>query len=129
MKLPQRLLARLLLLIVAASALFPGQLLLACAAEAVPAMHHAAATGHAMTMAQDSAADDCGGCPGEQAPLPCDDAQHLCCPGHLPGYPPAVAGETPAVPVGIRLIADRRLDDFSSRVPEGLERPPRPVTA
>ena len=129
MKLPRRLLARLLLLIVAASALFPAQLPLAYAAEAAPAMHHAvAAAGHAMTMAHD-AADDCGGCPGEQAPTPCDDAQHLCCPGHLPGYPPAVVGNAPAVPLGTPLIADRRLDDFSSRVPEGLERPPRSVTA
>lgn len=134
MKFTRRLLARFLLLIVVASVLFPASLPSALAqgvGEAV-AMQEGGHDHHAAAMAQMHAAmdDACDACPDhDQAPAPCDDVQHQCCPGHLSGYPatPAVVALLPA-PAATPVV-DRRPDGFPSRVPEGLERPPRTVSA
>jgi len=134
MKSIRRLLARCLLLIVVASVLFPATLPRALAqgvGEAV-AMQEGGHDHHAGAMAQMHAAmdDDCDACPDhDQTPAPCDDVQHQCCPGHLSGYPatPAVVALLPA-PAATPVV-DRRPDGFPSRVPEGLERPPRTVSA
>lgn len=136
MKSIRRLLARCLLLIVVASVLFPATLPRALAqgvGEAV-AMQEGGHDHHAGAMAQMHAAmdDACDACPDhdhDQAPVPCDDVQHQCCPGHLSGYPatPAVVALLPA-PAATPVV-DRRPDGFPSRVPEGLERPPRAVSA
>lgn len=57
---------------------------------------------------------------------PCGDLQHRCCPGHVLGH---LASGLPAIhivqPIVSALAVDRDPSRFSSRIPEGLERPPR----
>ncbi len=79
---------------------------------------HDAAAGHA--------ADDCAGC-GDLASGECSDMQHHCCPGHVLGHLPASLRA-----VGVFVLAmndsfalDGAAARFSTRIPEGLERPPR----
>ena len=63
----------------------------------------------------------------EAAQLACDDAQHHCCPGHILGHMPGglVAGLQLPLPDAANAAVDAAQRPFSSRVPEGLERPPR----
>ncbi|MPN64124.1 hypothetical protein SDC9_211895 [bioreactor metagenome] len=134
MKFTRRLLAHFLLLIVAASVLFPATLPRALAqgvGEAV-AMQESGHDHHAGAMAQLHASTDeaCDGCADhDQAPAPCDDVQHQCCPGHLSGYPATSAVVALLAAPAATPVVDRRPDGFPSRVPEGLERPPRAVSA
>lgn len=72
------------------------------------------------------AADDCSGC-GDLTAGDCSDAQHHCCPGHVLGHLPA---SLRAVGVFVLALNDSFALDgaaarFSTRIPEGLERPPR----
>ena len=69
---------------------------------------------------------DCAGCDSHAA-APCDDLRHHCCPGHVLGHMSGGISSvsTPVVPVLRVFAVDGQPDRFSSRVPEGLERPPR----
>jgi hypothetical protein len=96
-----------------------------------PAMHashdaHAGHEGHAEP-GHDTCASDCA----EHAQEPCADTRHHCCPGFILGH---LLGGTvdslmPAIPTGSSLVLIGRDAPFSSRVPEGLERPPRASAA
>lgn len=83
---------------------------------------------HEEASAHSQGTNECNGCTGPVAAA-CDDIQHHCCPGHVLGHLPASLGAhavfvlTPASSLA-RIGQSAR---FSSRVPEGLERPPRPV--
>lgn len=59
---------------------------------------------------------------------PCGEMQHHCCPGHVLGH---LASGLPVIhiaqPTVSALAVDRDPSRFSSRIPEGLERPPRPA--
>lgn len=93
-----------------------------------PAVHsHDVHQAYAAETAHAACGSDCDMAAAEH----CNDSRHHCCPGvmfgHLLGGPaesfqPAVFAGASAVPVG----RDAR---FSSRVPDGLERPPRAVLA
>lgn len=67
------------------------------------------------------AADACPGC-GD-----CPDPQHSCCPGHVLGHLPASlhAQGVFVLALGDSFALDGAARRFSSRIPEGLERPPR----
>ena len=93
--------------------------------EAVPAMaehEHAAMlemddhAGHDMSAAADQAVADC-----------CAEPQHQCCLGHQLGHP---QGSSFALfmPPGTAAIAMLLSERFLTRVPEGLERPPRSLS-
>lgn len=62
-----------------------------------------------------------------QGEAPCADSQHHCCPGHQLGHLPGgvTAAQVLGLPLVLRLIGGDSDARFSSRVPEGLERPPR----
>ena len=70
--------------------------------------------------------DACPGC-GDHAQPACDDGQHHCCPGHVLGHMPGglTAGFSLPTPDGDNALVDARQGSFSSRIPDGLERPPR----
>ena len=89
-------------------------------------MHHApqqaeeSCHGHAMK--GDALASD------THASSPADgDLQHHCCPGHVLGHLQAGLGQGLALPLprAGRATVDRAETAFSSRAPDGLERPPR----
>lgn len=98
-------------------------------AEQVGPAEHAASV--ASSDDQAVMADDCSACPGHAADAsPCHDQQHHCCPGHLAAYPPLAASLLPMHPLPRDLLTvDRAPQRFSSCVPAGLERPPRPAIA
>ncbi|MCK6390744.1 MAG: hypothetical protein L6Q40_06940 [Azonexus sp.] len=85
--------------------------------------HHA----HAMaTTAHDAPCTDCDH--GDQAP--CAVQHHHCCPGHVLGHlASSVALGHGVLPIGAFLAVDRDTSEFSSRSPEGLERPPKSAFA
>lgn len=70
--------------------------------------------------------EECPGC-GEHAQPACDDAQHHCCPGHVLGHMPGglAAGLSLPTPDAGNATVDAPQRPFSSRIPDGLERPPR----
>jgi uncharacterized protein involved in copper resistance len=57
----------------------------------------------------------------------CPDLQHHCCLGHQLGHPQGntISQLLPATPAAIATVLSER---FLTRVPEGLERPPRSVS-
>jgi hypothetical protein len=89
--------------------------------------HHAAPTQPVHESA--SVGDECAGCAGHESP--CDDLQHYCCPGHVLSHFSATLHGIPSflLPISRSATVDRSNRRFSSRVPEGLERPPRSVFA
>ncbi|MBP5987373.1 MAG: hypothetical protein KA538_09330 [Azonexus sp.] len=74
----------------------------------------------------DAHGDD-GPAHADHAQAACDDAQHHCCPGHILGHMPGglAAGLQLPAPDGSNATVDAPQLAFSSRIPEGLERPPR----
>ena len=76
------------------------------------------------------ASTDLGNCNGSDMP-PCDDLAHHCCPGHVLSHLSAALLAAPSflLPISQNIAVDRSNRQFSSRVPEGLERPPRAVFA
>jgi len=64
---------------------------------------------------------------GDHAEAVCDDAQHHCCPGHVLGHMPGglAAGLHLPLADAANATVDAPQRAFSSRIPEGLERPPR----
>lgn len=85
---------------------------------------------HAHTGSMDCADMDLGACGSSEMP-PCDDLQHHCCPGHVLSHLSATLQAAPSflLPLSRTVAVDRSSRQFSSRVPEGLERPPRVVFA
>lgn len=73
---------------------------------------------------------DCGACDG-LASEDCDDLQHHCCPGHVLGHLSAsfLANGQVVFPALVQLAVDRENRRFSTRIPEGIERPPRSFSA
>ncbi|UCV12940.1 hypothetical protein KI614_06970 [Dechloromonas denitrificans] len=69
---------------------------------------------------------DCDGCDSHAA-APCDDLRHHCCPGHVLGHMSGgiTSISTPILPLPRLFAVNGQTDRFSSRIPEGLERPPR----
>ena len=57
----------------------------------------------------------------------CADVQHQCCLGHQLAHPQGNAVSL-ILPEGSAIVPLYRADSFLSRVPEGLERPPRPIS-
>ena len=120
-----RLISRYLLLVMLAAAISPS-----FGWEAVPAMaerehammagmenHHA---GHEMPAEVSNTADQAdAAC--------CADVQHQCCLGHQLGHPQgnSVSLLLPPSPAAVAMATSER---FLTRVPEGLERPPRPLS-
>ena len=120
-----RLISRYLLLVMLATAISPS-----FGWEAVPAMtepehammagmenHHA---GHEMSAEVSNITD--------QADVACcADVQHQCCLGHQLGHPQgnSVSLLLPPSPAAVAMASSER---FLTRVPEGLERPPRPLS-
>ena len=89
-------------------------------------MHHAPQLAeencHGHAMKGDALASD------THASSPADgDLQHHCCPGHVLGHLQAGLGQALALPLprASRATVDRAETAFSSRAPDGLERPPR----
>jgi hypothetical protein len=74
----------------------------------------------------DAHGDD-GPVPADHAQAACDEAQHHCCPGHVLGHMPGGLASGPQLPVpdAGNATVDATQQRFSSRIPEGLERPPR----
>ncbi len=94
--------------------------------EAVDGMAaHEHATAHEMGMAHGDA-HDCDDCPGHEAATG-GDLDHHCCPGHVLGHFPGglQAGLNFMLPQAGSVAVDGPARRFSSRIPEGLERPPR----
>lgn len=79
------------------------------------AVHHAA-----------DDADDCGGCAGHDS-VACGDTMHHCCPGHVLGHLPGGVGQGLALmpAPGRDFLPVGAVDRYASRIPDGLERPPR----
>ena len=120
-----RLISRYLLLVMLAAAISPS-----FGWEAVPAMaerehammagmknHH---PGHEMSAEVSNINDQAdAAC--------CTDVQHQCCLGHQLGHPQgnSVSLLLPPSPAAVAMATSER---FLTRVPEGLERPPRPLS-
>lgn len=74
------------------------------------------------------AEEDCHGhAMSAQAPHTEGELQHHCCPGHVLGHLQAGLGQALALPLpqASRATVDLADTAFSSRAPDGLERPPR----
>lgn len=125
-----RLLSRILLLVMLATVFAPG-----FGWEALEG-----STPHTEVVVVSLAAAETGDCHGhhqmaadghqtthEAPPAAGGEVSHHCCPGHVLGHLPAGVSTTLvlASPQGDRLTVDRAARAFSSRIPEGLERPPR----
>lgn len=91
----------------------------------------ALADGHAYDGGHDHHGHDAHGDAGpvhaDHAQAACDDGQHHCCPGHVLGHMPGglTAGFSLPTTDGDNALVDARQGSFSSRIPDGLERPPR----
>ena len=121
-------LARLLLAIMLATVLAPGfgweaaggaeaHDLSALVAMADAHDGHAMHDGHPSHQADAAAAD-------------CQDVSHHCCPGHVLGHLSGCLNGGLSLPQAAADVAVDGVDPrFSSRIPEGLERPPRAVAA
>lgn len=92
-----------------------------------------ATMGHELAASQpETMADDCHEHHGPAASQPeearaAGDLDHHCCPGHVLGHLlGGTSGNALRVPPAeCRFAVDASCGAFSSRVPEGLERPPR----
>jgi len=102
------------------------------AAEGLATHEHATMAGHEVdAMDHHGAAPaDCDGCLGHE-PAGCAETQHHCCPGHQLAHLQggiADALQLP-MPASATSLSDNAASRFTSRVPEGLERPPRLLSA
>lgn len=91
--------------------------------------HVALASGASDAMS--SMMEDCTDCPGHapDSSPPCHDQQHHCCPGHLVAYPALAASLVMQSRPRDLIAVDWAPQHFSSRIPAGLERPPRLAVA
>jgi hypothetical protein len=92
--------------------------------------HHGHAGHDSHTQDHDATMHDgCGdACSGQDA---CADTLHHCCPGHVLGHLLGGTGErsAPVIVAGASVVPVASAACFSSRIPEGLERPPRASAA
>lgn len=90
------------------------------AAESAASHKHASAPAHA------AHGDDHHGGPATE-PAACADTHHHCCPGHQLGHLPGgiVDRLQPSLSKDGPDLSGNTTSRFTSRVPEGLERPPR----
>lgn len=126
--------SRLLLLVMLATVFSPS-----FGWDAVQGMtgHDHPAAGHAGHHDHDGHVHDAAaprdGCGGECAAgaESCADTPHHCCPGHVFGHLLAGlgAGVSTAIAVGGAAVPVGSDSRFSSRIPDGLERPPRASAA
>ena len=88
---------------------------------ASPAMHETHDDDHHAALAA-----DCDGCPQHEADG-CATTQHHCCPGHQLGHLQGgiVDALHLSLPAQSADLSGNLVSRFSSRVPEGFERPPR----
>ena len=107
------------------------------AAEGLATHEHATMAGpevdsneHAAMDPHLAAAADCDGCPGHES-AGCAETQHHCCPGHQLGHLQGgiADGLQLPLPISTASLSDNAASRFTSRVPEGLERPPRLLSA
>jgi uncharacterized protein involved in copper resistance len=120
------LLSRFLVLILLLTVLAPGfgwqaagGMTMEMAAVDAPHAHHG--DGHDMP---------CGDMDAHCADEACAEMQHHCCPGHILNH--LAVQQTALMPVfagNASSLLDRGDRDFASRVPAGLERPPRHLSA
>lgn len=91
-------------------------------------MHHAhAADGHDAHVIHEM---PCEGCGTHAAGDDCADTLHHCCPGHVLGHLAVQhVAPMPVLSPGTSSLLDRGDREFASRVPAGLERPPRHFSA
>lgn len=92
--------------------------------------HDASASAHEAHHGDAAAHDVAGGdsCHGHDQAAG-GDPEHHCCPGHIFGHLTGGLGaalQLPVLPAG-KSVVDGTQQRFSSRIPEGLERPPRPA--
>ena len=68
-----------------------------------------------------------GDCHEHDALMNDDTGDHHCCPGHVLGHLFGGVGATPGLPPASKdsALPSSRSAHFSSRIPDGLERPPR----
>lgn len=92
-------------------------------ASAAEAHVHAAGMAHDETLGHDAPGD----CHEHDAALSDDVGDHHCCPGHVLGHLFGGVGATPGLPPASKdsALPSSRSVHFSSRIPDGLERPPR----
>ena len=124
----KRLIARLLLLVLLSTVFSPGfgwELVDAAAPHEHGALsvgfdEHSGHDGHVSIIAHDDqlACDD---------PAACDDQDHHRCPGHILGHLPAglAASGLAVMATADSFALDGQADRFASRIPDGLERPPK----
>ena len=115
-----RLISRYLLLVMLATVLTPS---FGFEAVALPAEHEHAA----MLDMHDQHAEHEIPTTDQANAACCADVQHQCCLGHQLAHP---QGNVLSLlsPDGSAIVPLYRADSFLSRVPEGLERPPRPIS-
>lgn len=98
------------------------------AAESMAAHEHAAPAAHEAHGDDHHAAPaaDCYGCPQHESDG-CATTQHHCCPGHQLGHLQGGIVDTLHLPISAQAagLTGNIASRFTSRVPEGLERPPR----
>ncbi len=98
------------------------------AAESMAAHEHASPAAHQAHGDDHHAAPaaDCDGCPQHEADG-CATTQHHCCPGHQLGHLPGGIVDALRLPMPAQTadLSGNIVSRFTSRVPEGLERPPR----
>lgn len=84
-----------------------------------------------VAMTPENAPADCDGCPDHHDEPNCAETEHHCCPGSVLGHLPGnlSASIAFALPDSGSFAVDRKNARFSTRTPEGLERPPRAATA
>ena len=137
-----RSLSRLLLLVMLATVLSPSfawEAAQGMAAHEQPAAGHGSherhdahhgLEGHDSLVYHDATLHDgCGSaCAGQDS---CADTRHHCCPGYVLGHLLGGTGErlATAIIVGAMDVPVVREAHFSSRIPDGLERPPRASAA
>lgn len=126
------LLSRFLVLILLLTVLAPGfgwQAAGGMPAEvaAVDMQHEHAADGHDAHAMHEMPCDDCG---THAAGDDCADTLHHCCPGYILGHLAVQhIAPMPVLSPGTASLLERGDREFASRVPAGLERPPRHFSA
>ena len=93
--------------------------------ETAHALKHAAGDAHEACALHDGGhASEHAGC---ATPEQCASTQHHCCPGHTLGHVPVYLAAAPKLSLLTVTQAMIRADAavFTSRVPQGLERPPK----
>ena len=118
--------SRLLAIVLALTVLAPGFGWQSAGGLVGEAQAASAENAHAMLHGGEA---DCADCAEHAAHAgdDCGERHHHCCPGHILGHLPGQVAGNLMLPLPARddLAVDRNNRRFSSRFPDGLERPPR----